>query len=407
VRDAHRPNINGAIMANLLQVCLYNTEPEAVPELESALRELNFVRLVAMVEDPDSLAQAIQETEINLIFFHLDPDPNSVVEVIDQVSTRYPGLALIAVSHQTGPDAILAPMRAGCDQFVCEPIDPNDLATAVGRVASKRLLSQPKSRCICVTGASGGAGATSIACNLALEIGQLSERNCALVDLDLQFGDIALNFDCEPTYNLYDLAAAGAGLDNTVLESALNTLACRVAILSRPEMMEQHETITPDTIHRVIALLKRTYENIVMDTSRFITPSISAAHAQADVILIVCQLLVPSVRNAKRLYDSLQRLGIPAERLELVVNRSDGRAGRLTIKDIEEMIQKPVFACIPNDYQFVARSIDFGRPVASLDQGSPVRTAIRKMAQKVAVGATSEVAQKQNRRGFLGRLLTK
>ncbi|MGD2108609.1 MAG: AAA family ATPase [Phycisphaerae bacterium] len=394
-------------MGNLLQVCLYNREAEASEDLKAALQGLNFVRLVAAVDDPETLAQAIQETEVNLVFFHLDPDPGPVVEVIDQVSTRYPEVALIAVSHNTGPDAILAPMRAGCDQFVCEPIDPADLATAVGRVASKRLLSQPKSRCVCVTGASGGSGVTSIACNLALEIGQLSDRDCALVDLDLQFGDIALNFDCEPKYNLYDLAVAGSELDEAILSSAVNKLACKVAILSRPEQLDQLEAITPDTIHRVMDLLKAQYENIVIDTARFITPTLAAAFSHADVVMIVCQLLVPSVRNAKRYYDALQQLGIPEERLELVVNRGDGRSGRLTIKDIEDTIQKPVFACIPNDYQFVARSIDFGRPVASLDQGSPVRTAIRKVAQKVATGAGSENRGKQDRRGFLGRLLTK
>lgn len=394
-------------MSNLLRVCLYNTEPEASQELGSRLRELNFVRLAAEVDNPEKLAQAIEETEISLIFFHLDPDPGPVVDVIDQVAACYPNVALIAVSHQTSPEAILAPMRAGCDQFVCEPIDSTDLARAVGRVASKRLLSQPASRCICVTGASGGSGATSIACNLALEIAQLTERECALVDLDLQFGDVAVNFDCEPKYTLYDLAAAGADIDQSILSSTLNTLPCRVAILSRPDMIEQQEVVTPDTIHRVLEMLKGNYESIVIDVSRHMNPVTAATCAQADMILIVCQLLVPSIRNAKRYYDALQRLGVPEERMEVVVNRSDGRSGRVGTKDIEETIKKPVYACIPNDYQFVARSIDLGRPIAALDQNSPVRTAIRKMAKKLVAVPGSEKRGGQNRRGFFGRLLTK
>ena len=394
-------------MSNLLRVCLYNTEPEASQELESRLRELNFVRLVAEVDNPETLAQAIQETEVSLIFFHLDPDPGPVVDVIDQVATCYPGVALIAVSHQTSPEAILMPMRAGCDQFVCEPIDPADLARAVSRVASKRLLSQLASRCICVTGASGGSGATSIACNLALEIAQLTDRECALVDLDLQFGDVAVNFDCEPRYTLYDLAVAGADADHSILLSTLNSLPCRVAVLSRPEMIEQQEVITPDTIHRVLEMLRGTYENIVVDVSRHMNPVTAAICAQADLILIVCQLLVPSIRNAKRYYDALGRLGVPEERMELVVNRSDGRSGRVSTKDIEETIQKPVYACVPNDYQFVARSIDLGRPISALDQNSPVRTAIRKMAKKLVASPGSEKKGGQNRRGFFGRLLTK
>ncbi len=394
-------------MSNLLHVCLYNTDPESSRELVDPIRKLNFVRLVAEVSNPDDLATSLHEGRLNVVFFHLDPDPDSVVEVIDQLATRYPELALIALSHQTDPAAILAPMRAGCDQFVCEPIDPEDLASAVSRVASKRLMTTPKSRCICVTGASGGAGTTSIACNLALEIGNLSNRDCALIDLDMMFGDVAVNFDCEPKYNLHDLAVAGSDLDDSILSSALTTLPCKVAILSRPEMIGQHEVVTADTIHRVIEMLKGSYEHIVVDTPRDLNPWTHAAFANADTIFIVCQLLVPSIRNAKRYYDVLLQMGVPDERLEIIVNRSDGRSGRVAPKDIEEAVKKPVFACIPNDYQFVARSIDFGRPIAALDRNSPVRAAIRAMARRVTSDTKSESRTKNERRGLLSRFLTK
>lgn len=394
-------------MSNLLHVCLYNTDPTASDELSAAIRSLNFVRLVRETANADELAVALNEGAINLVFFHLDPKPDAVVRVIEQVAERYPELALIAVSHQTGPSSILAPMRAGCDQFVCEPIDPADLATAVTRVASKRLFAQAKSRCICVTGASGGAGATSIACNLALEIANHTDRDCALVDLDLQFGDVALSFDREPKYTMYDLAIAGADLDRAMLSSTVSRLPCKVAILSRPEQVEQRESITPDTIHRVFELLAGSYENVVIDVPRDLNPPVIAALAQADLILIVCQLVVPSVRNAERFYHALLGLGVPEEKMEFVVNRCDGRSGRVTLKDLEATTKKPVYASIPNDYQFVARSIDFGRPIAALDRNNPVRAAIRKMAHRILHPSESESLEQPVRRGLLSRLLAK
>lgn len=394
-------------MSSLLHVCLYNTESEASAELAGAIRTLNFVRMVAEVKTPEELAAALHDAEVNMVFFHLDPNPDPIVEVIDQVAARYPELGLMAISHHADPEAILAPMRAGCDQFVCEPIDAEDLATAVNRVTSKRLLRQPKSRRICVTGASGGAGSTSIACNLALEIAQLTERECALLDLELQFGDVAFSFDCEPKFDLHDLSTAGASLDRSILSSAITALPCKVAILARPEMIEQHEAVTPDTIHRVIELLTEGYENIVIDVPRGMNSCGAVAFGQADIIFIVCQLSVPSIRNAKRYYDALLRMGIPDDRLQFVVNRGDGRNGRVTIKDMEETAQKPIYACIPNDYQFVARSIDFGRPIAALDRNSPVRAAIRKMARKIIAEPGSNGADNDDRRGLFSRLLGK
>jgi pilus assembly protein CpaE len=388
---------------------LYNAEAGSSKALQAQIHALNFVRLIGEVGTPDTLAKTLHEATVNLVFFHLDPDPNAVVDVIDQVSTRYPEMALIAISHEPGPDAILGPMRAGCDQFVCEPIDPADFANAVARVASRRLASNTKSRCICVVGASGGAGATSIACNLALEIGNLADRDCGLVDLDLQFGDVAVNFDCEPKYNIYDLAESGGELDKAILATTLTTLPCKVALLSRPETVEQHEAITPDLVHRVLELLTTVYENVVVDLPGHFDPRTVAALGQADLILIVCQMLVPSVRNTKRFFDALARMGIPEERLEVVVNRSDARSGRLTEKDLEEIMKKPIFACVPNDYQFVARSIDVGRPIAALDRNSPVRAAIRRMARKIVVEPTQKPAVEaaDEKRGFLSRLLSK
>ena len=394
-------------MANLLQVCLYNADPEASAELRSHLDTLNFVRLIAEAGTPEELAAALDGDAVNLVFFHLDPDPGAVIEIIEEVSSRFPELAMIAVSHERSAEAILTPIRAGCDQFVCEPIEHSDLAGAVGRVATTRLLTQGKSRCVCVTGATGGAGATSIACNLAMETAHVTQAKCALVDLNLQFGDVAVNFDCETSYTFFHLAQAGADLDRAVMESVLKELPCNVSLLARPEMIEQQENVTADTTHRAIELLTSMFENVIVDLPRRIDACTFAAASQADLVLIVCQLLVPSIQNAKRYYDALMHAGIPEERIELVVNRVDSSGGRIKEKDLEELTNKPIFASIPNDYHFVARSLDFGRPIASLDRGNAVRTAIRKMAQKVVSDPTATGGKGQARRGFLSRLLSR
>ncbi|UCE60907.1 MAG: AAA family ATPase [Phycisphaerales bacterium] len=394
-------------MSNMLQVCLYNADPASSAEIRQHLEALNFVRFACEVSNSDDLADVLSDSDTSLIFFHLDPDPAYVIDVIDQVSSRFPELAMIALSHETGPEAILSPIRAGCDQYVCEPIDPTDLAAAVGRVASKRLLSQGTSRSICVVGAGGGSGATSIACNLAMEIAHLTDKPCGLVDLDLQFGDIAVNFDCDPKYTLFDLATAGNDLDRTMMEGVLTEIPGNVALLARPDKIDQTTSVTHEVVHRAVELLASVFENVVIDMPQRIDECTFAAASQADLVLVVCQLMVPSIRNAKRHCDVLVQAGIPDERLEVVVNRGDSSGGRITVKDLEELIKKPIFASVPNDFQFVARSLDFGRPIATLDHNNAVRSAIRKMARKIVSGPGADAKDKGGRRGFLGRLLSK
>lgn len=392
-------------MESLLKVCLYNTDPDASCELEAPISALNFVRVSGEATNPEQLATLLSENEINVVFFHLDPDSTAILDIIEQVSTRFPNIALIALSHRSDPESILAPIRAGCDQFVCEPIDPADLAAAVSRVASKKLHNQPKSRYICVTGASGGAGATSIASNLALEIGQITDRDCALVDLDLSFGDLALNFDCSPDFTIYDLSMEGADVDTSSLESALTTLPCKVALLSRPELIEQQESVTPDSVLRVLELLSNDYENIVIDVPRNLSATSVTALSTADLILIVCQLTVPSIYNARRYCEALIQIGVPEERIEIVINRGDTGTKRVNAEDISKALKKSIYITVPNDYEFVARSIDLGRPIAALDRNNPVRAAIRKMAYKIIGKSAQENVGKEKKKGLLGRLL--
>jgi len=394
-------------MSNLLRVCLYDCETDHSEELAAQIGSLNFVRLIAVISDEHELAHKLQSGDANLVFFHLDSDPPRIVDVIESVSTRFPELALIAISHQTNPEAILAPMRAGCDQFVCEPIVHEDLAAAVARVASKRSLATTASRCICVTGASGGAGATTLAANLALEIASLSKTDCALVDMDFQFGDLASSFDCVPKYTFYDLAAATSDIDRTVLSGSLADLGNGVALLARPTDINQHAFLTPEHVYNTLASLTGAYENVVVDIPRILDERTMAAFSQASINLIVCQLLVPSIRNAKRFFDALTRGCVDADRIEVVVNRANSSGGRVTKGDVEDAIKKPPFAVIPSDYEYVAQSIDLGQPISAVDKRNPVRLAIHKVAARITGTDGARDDRQTQRRGIWGRLRSK
>jgi Flp pilus assembly CpaE family ATPase len=105
--------------------------------------------------------------------------------------------------------------------------------------------------------------------------------------------------------------------------------------------------------------------------------------------------------------ETLIKLGVPAERVEVVLNRGDSIGGRITIKDLQELIKKPVFANIPNDYQFVAQSVDFGKPFAGNERNNPVRRAIRRMAKKIVTESAPDEPRSPQKRGLFGRLLAK
>ncbi|MCH7719752.1 MAG: AAA family ATPase [Planctomycetes bacterium] len=397
-------------MKRSLNLCLYNTEPGSSSALREALASLNYVRLEVEVTTPQELAHALSATDISLVFFHLDPDADAVVEVIDEVATQRPDLALMATSDNRDPNIILSAMRSGCAQFVCEPIDPADLAGAMWRAAAQHLAALGKTRVICVLGASGGAGATTIACNLAMEIGNLTESQCALADMDFQFGDVATNFDCTPKYTILDLAEAGDNLDQDLLASAVADLPCRVSLLARPPLPEQLDAMTPEVIERTVHLLTAVYENVVIDLPRVLDARTFSALEHADTVLLVCQLSVASVRNARRTLETLLRAGTSEDRIEVILNRFDGKSGCVAQADLEQTLKKSIYAAIPNNYRLVIQSLDLGQPLASLDGKNPVRVAMRALAEKLLAASEANPADssgEKSSKGVLRRLFSK
>ncbi len=398
-------------MKRSLHLCLYNTEPASSRALREALAGLNYVRLEVEVSTPQDLAQALGAADMGVVLFHLDPDTDAVIDVIDKVATQRPDLALMAASDNRDPNVILAAMRAGCAQFVCEPIEPEDLAGAVWRAASRQLAALGgKSQVISVLGASGGAGTTTIACNLAMEIGNLTESQCALADMDFQFGDVATNFDCAPKYTILDMAEAGDNLDQDLLSAALSNLPCKVSLLARPPLPEQSEAITPDVIDRTIQLLTTAYENVIVDLPRVLNAHTFATLERTDTILLVCQLSVASIRNARRTLESLLRAGIPEPTIEVVLNRFDGKSGCVAQGDLEKTLKKSIYAAIPNNYRLVTQSLDLGQPLAAMDAKNPVRVAMRDLAEKLLAGSEANPADSsavKQSKGVLGRLFSK
>jgi len=370
-------------MRRSLHLCLYNTQPERSCELREALAGLNYVHLAREVSTATDLADALADSEIGMVFFHLDPDAESVIEVIDKVATQRPDLALLAASANRDPHVILAAMRAGCAQFVCEPIDPEDLAGATWRAAAQHLTALGKSRLVCVLGASGGVGATTIACNLAMEVGHLTDAQCALADMDFQFGDVATNFDCRPKYTLLDLAEAGASLDQELLTTAVSDLPCKVSLLSRPPLPEHLDSMTPEVLDRVVHLLTTAYETVIVDLPRVLDARSFVLLERADIVLLVCQLSVASIRNTSRTMETLLRMGVADEAIEVVLNRFDGKSGRVAQTDLEKTIKKKVYATIPNNYRLVTQSLNLGRPLAAVNAKNPIRLAMRAMASKL------------------------
>jgi len=374
--------------------------------LRAPFQDVRNLLIVGEAATWDELREWLRHGHLDAVAVNLDVDSDGGFDIIKHITEFAPNCSLIGVSRNTDPQFIISAMRSGCAQFVTWPIDLIDLNSALERIRTTRVTPRSHSKRVCVIGSSGGAGATTIACNLAMELAQLSERRTALVDLNLEFGDVACAFDCNPTYTLADICSDNTNLDRTLLAKALFELPCNLSLLARPNKIEHARQVTPEGVREMLEVLGTMFSYVVADLPRTFSFLSAAAVENADRLLIVTQLGVPFIRNATRIYECLLQMGAGEDAIEIVVNRCTANYGRITPGEVEEHFGRPVFAMIPNDYQQVQSAIDLGHPIVTDAPASDARLAIREMARSIAnVDSDQSHSGNGSSGGFLRRLL--
>ena len=264
---------------------------------------------------------------------------------------------------------------------------------------AERAARTSSGQIVAVYGARGGLGATTLAVNLAFKLASVTNSETAIVDLDLQRGDVAAFVNLAPAHSIATIATAPGEVDDIFLASALTRHPKGVSILAAPLAMDEAELVTDREVTIALRLLRSQFGHTVVDTPRVITAPVAAAFEEADRILVLTDLSVPSVRAAHRTFELLTRLEIPGDRAEFVI--TNAVAGPVDVKKAEQVMGREAFAIIPRDDDAAATAMNEGVPL----NGRPTRLtgAVDDLARRLAgVGATS-----QGRRSLLQRMFPK
>src|SRR5262249_7017622 len=198
---------------------------------------------------------------------------------------------------------------------------------------------------IAVLGTGGGVGCTSLAVNMGCTLAQDPKNNVALIDLDLALGDADVALDLMPDYTISDVALNIERLDMTMLRRSLCKHASGLSLLPHPVQMEDVVLIHEDHLQRVIGLLRASYSHLILDLSKRFSPTDLMGMRMADVILLVCQLELSSLRNTVRMLMTLGSEQELTNKVKVVINRvgSEYQESGITLKKAEETIGKAIY----------------------------------------------------------------
>jgi pilus assembly protein CpaE len=255
-----------------------------------------------------------------------------------------------------------------------------------------------ESQVVTVLGPKGGTGKTLTSCNLAVALA-VGGRKVALVDLDLQFGDVGLALGLTPERTLYELAVSGGSMDAEKLEDYLAVHASGLRVMLAPRRPDQAGAVQVGFLRDLLTALREMFDVVVIDTPPAFSPEVITAIDLSDSVCVVAMLDALSLKNTRLALETLELMKVPSERLHVVLNRADSRVG-VTPQDATHLLGREPDVLVPS-HRDVTRSVNEASPIVTAAKGSEAAQAFFALAEvftPVEAGERGARAQHGGRR---------
>lgn len=376
---------------------------------------LSFDKRVEVTQEAENGEEAIvlaRESRPDVVLMDINMPGIDGIKATEAITLDVPETIVIIMSVQGETEYVRKAMSAGARDYLCKPFGAEELAMTIlnayaaeskrrEKISSSGYQEEVRSKVITVFSTKGGVGKTTIASNLAVSIARTAKKRVALVDLDLQFGDIAIMLNVSVKNTISDLVKEFSQLDRSLLEEYLVTHFSGVKVLPAPIKPEYAEYITANHVERIINTLRESYHYIIVDSSANFHESVLTSLDMSDRILLVSTLDLPTIKNIKAGLDVMETLRYPPEKIHVVLNKASEQYG-IRYKDFENTLRKPIWSFIPEDSQTVVTSANKGFPFVMTRTETKVAKAIMDIGEKLIREIEGDVQKKQSFRKLFG-----
>jgi pilus assembly protein CpaE len=370
------------------------------------LPEGNGFTVIQYVQGLFPPSPVLETADADLLVIASAGESEDALALVEWWTGHHPGRPVVVFCEGSPNGFVQKAFAAGADDLlVLEPEGSPasrqqihfTLQKAVARRSTPSDAPTGLGRLICTLGPKGGIGKTLTSSNLSVALAEAGKR-VALVDLDLQFGDLALALGLMPDVTIYDLATAGGSLDAEKLEAYLTTHPSGVQVLLAPVRPDQAGAVSIEFLRDVYAILRSRFEYVVVDTPPGFTPEvITSIDASTDICMIGC-LDALSLKNTKLGLETLELMGYDNSRIKILLNRADSSVG-ITHSDVLGILGRAPDVLVPSNRE-VTRSVNEGMPIVA-QRRSEAAKSFRALADLYA--ATESENGKRAKRSLLGR----
>lgn len=358
---------------------------------------------------PDDLLRVLSGDPAEVILLGPGLPMEDSIRLASLFDLQYPEISVVLVT-ESEEEVALPAMRAGIRDLLHPGADVDTIRTLLERASlaaagrrrglgnSVEGLSR-SGRIIAVMSPKGGVGKTTITTNLAVGLGKGAPMEVVVVDLDLQFGDVASGLLLEPERTLADAVVGAAVQDSVVLKSYLTLHPSGIYALCAPLRPTDADHISGEQVGRLLSQLSNEFQYVVVDSAPGIGEHVLATLELATDAVWVCGMDIPSIRGLRTGFGILTELDLVPANRHVVLNFADRRTG-LTLQDVEATIGCPVDVVLPRS-RAVPYSTNKGVPLLQDSTRDPVTKGLRQLVERFGDNWESRPHKKLHRRAIV------
>jgi pilus assembly protein CpaE len=372
---------------------LLSVEPGVdVEQVQESLPDDPEFSVVAVASNADETLRHLDETSIDVLLVACAGYSDRALLLLDAVARQAPSLHVMVLGHGSPNGFLRRAFEAGADDIVMLPATPDQIRFEIHKLIARKHGSDTQvtpvdSRLVCVLGPKGGTGKTLTATNLAVSLSQRGQR-VALVDLDLQFGDVALCLGLPPERTVYDLAQSPGALDYDKLDAFLAQHSSGVRTLIAPRRPDQASAVGAELLREVYSILRNTFDWVIVDTPPGFTAEVITSIDSSTDVVMVGMLDSLSLKNTKLGLETLELMKYDPDRVYLLLNRAHSRVG-ISQSDVEAVLGRTPDIFIPSDRE-IPRTVNEGIPIVVARPQSEPAEAFGRLSELLSGPSTVE-----------------